>query len=89
VAFDPSTQEAKTSKFKANLVYRVSSRAARATQRNTCLKISKKKKKQTNKKPTNPNVLKIVIFFLQRSILPSRNLMLDKKYILQKNTDSG
>ena len=34
--------------FEASLVYKVSSRTARATQRNP---VSKKKKKQTNKKP--------------------------------------
>jgi hypothetical protein len=37
----------RTSEFKASLVYRVSSRTARATQRNPVLK------KQTNKKPNN------------------------------------
>jgi hypothetical protein len=36
------------SEFKASLVYRVSSRTARATQRNP---VSKTKNKQTNKKP--------------------------------------
>jgi hypothetical protein len=38
------------SKFKARLVYRVSSRTARATQRNP---VSKKKKKKKSKKPQN------------------------------------
>jgi hypothetical protein len=38
--FDPSTQrpEVVESEFKANLVYRVSSRTVRATQRNPALK---------------------------------------------------
>jgi hypothetical protein len=48
-AFNPSTWEAEAgrfSEFKASLVYRVSSRTARATQRNP---VSKNKTKQTNK----------------------------------------
>jgi hypothetical protein len=36
--------------FKARLVYKVSSRTARATQRNPVLKNSKKKKKKERKK---------------------------------------
>jgi hypothetical protein len=40
-AFNPSTQEAE-----AGLVYKVSSRTARATQRNPVLKNQKKKKKK-------------------------------------------
>jgi hypothetical protein len=47
-AFNPSTWEAKSrqiSEFKASLVYKVSSRTARATQRNPVLKNQKKKKK--------------------------------------------
>jgi hypothetical protein len=45
-AFNPSTQEAEAggSEFKASLVYRVSSRIARDTQKNP---VSKKKNKQT------------------------------------------
>jgi hypothetical protein len=42
------------SEFKASLVYRVSSRTARATQRNPVLKKTKNKNKQTNKK-NQPN----------------------------------
>jgi hypothetical protein len=37
-------------KFKASLVYRASSRTARATQRNTVLKNQNQPTKQTNKK---------------------------------------
>jgi hypothetical protein len=53
-AFSPSTWE-----FEASLVYRVSSRTARATQRNPCLR----KTKQNNnnkKKPTNFDLLNYV-----------------------------
>jgi hypothetical protein len=49
-AFNPSTWEAEAGRFfefEASLVYRVSSRTARAIQRNP---VSKKTKKQTNKK---------------------------------------
>jgi hypothetical protein len=42
------------SEFKASLVYRVSSRTARATQRNPVSKNQKKKKKR--KKKENPTV---------------------------------
>jgi hypothetical protein len=48
-AFNPSTCKAEAGRsleFKASLVYRVSSRTARATQRNP---VSKNKDKQTNK----------------------------------------
>jgi hypothetical protein len=46
-AFNPSTREAgrQISEFEASLVYRVSSRTARATQRNLVSKNQKKKKK--------------------------------------------
>jgi hypothetical protein len=56
--FNPSTQEAEEanfSEFEATLVNRVSSRTAKATQRNPVSKNkkqNKKKKKQTNKKET-------------------------------------
>jgi hypothetical protein len=40
------------SEFEASLVYRVSSRTARATQRNPVFKKNKNKKKQTKKKKT-------------------------------------
>jgi hypothetical protein len=52
LAFNPSTWEAEAGGFlslKASLVYRVSSRTARATQRNPVSKNQKKKKR--NKKP--------------------------------------
>ena len=45
-AFNPSTQKAeagKISEFQASLVYRVSSRTARAIQRKPCLKKAKTK----------------------------------------------
>ena len=42
-AFEPSTQEAALCEFKASLVYRASSRTARATQRNPVLKNQKTK----------------------------------------------
>jgi hypothetical protein len=65
-AFNPGTWEAEAGGFLASLVYRVSSRTARATQRNP---ISEKKKKQ-NKKQTNKHQLrkeamnkKCLIFF--------------------------
>ena len=48
--FNPSTWEAKAGdlcEFKASLVYRMSSRTAKATQRNRVLK--KQKKKETKK----------------------------------------
>jgi hypothetical protein len=53
-AFNPSTWEAEAGgflEFKASLVYKVSSRTARATQRNPVLK----KQKQTNKKTPRNN----------------------------------
>jgi hypothetical protein len=57
-AFNPSTWEAEAggfSEFEASLVYRVSSRTARATQRNPVSKNKqKKKKKKKKKKPTWP-----------------------------------
>ena len=49
-AFNPRTQEGRgrqISEFKANLVYKVSFRTARATQRNP---VSKKKQKQKQNK---------------------------------------
>jgi hypothetical protein len=52
--FNPSTWESEISEFKANLVYRVSSRPARATQRNPVLgKKQKHKKKNKKQNPTN------------------------------------
>ena len=41
------------SKFEANLVYRVSSRTARATQRNSASKTKKEKRKKKIKKEKN------------------------------------
>ena len=54
-AFNPSTQEAEAggrriSEFEVNLVYRVSSRTTRATQRNPVSKNQKKKKRKRKKK---------------------------------------
>jgi hypothetical protein len=55
-AFNPSTWEAEAilslriSEFEASLVYRVSSRTARATQRNPVSKNQKKKKEKEKKK---------------------------------------
>jgi hypothetical protein len=43
-AFNPSTWEAEISEFEASLVYRVSSRTARTTQRNPVLKKKQKTK---------------------------------------------
>jgi hypothetical protein len=43
------------SEFKASLVYRVSSRTARATQRNPVLKNKNKNKKQKTRKKKNKN----------------------------------
>jgi hypothetical protein len=49
-AFNPSTREAERwiSEFEASLVYKVSSRTARATQRNPVSRKTKKKKKSRN-----------------------------------------
>jgi hypothetical protein len=47
-AFNPSTWEKEAGRFEASLVYRVSYRTARATQRNPVLK-NKQTNKQTNK----------------------------------------
>jgi hypothetical protein len=56
-AFDPSTQEEEAgrriSEFEASLVYRVSSRTARATQRNPVSKKQKQKQKKQNKTKQN------------------------------------
>jgi hypothetical protein len=49
-AFNPSTQEAEAGgflEFEASLVYRVSSRTARAIQRNPVLKKKKVRKEET------------------------------------------
>jgi hypothetical protein len=59
------------SEFKAILVYRVSSRIARATQRNPILKNQKIKNKKQNKKASKqtnkPTILTAVIIVLQNS----------------------
>jgi hypothetical protein len=44
------------SEFKARLVYRVSSRTARAIQRNSVLKNQNKKKKKKKKSKERPNI---------------------------------
>jgi hypothetical protein len=52
-AFDPSTQEAEAGgslEFEASLFYRVSSRTARATQRNSVSKTNKRTNKHKNKR---------------------------------------
>jgi hypothetical protein len=49
--FNTSTLEAE---FEASLVYKVSSRTARATQRNPVSKKPKKKKKKKNEKKSKP-----------------------------------
>ena len=52
-AFNPSTREAEAggfSEFEASLVYKVSSRTARAIQRHPVSKKSKKKQKKKKKK---------------------------------------
>ena len=53
-AFNPSTWEAvrRISKFETSLVYKVSSRTARATQRKPVSKNQKKKKKKKKKNNT-------------------------------------
>jgi hypothetical protein len=57
-AFNPSTREAEAgrSEFEASLVYKVSSRTARAVQRNPASKKTKNKqtKKKQNKTKKNP-----------------------------------
>jgi hypothetical protein len=53
-AFNPSTQETEArqiSEFEASLAYKVSSRTARAIQRNPVLKNQKRKKKANKKVP--------------------------------------
>ena len=59
-AFNPSTRSRGRwiSEFEASLVYKVSSRTARATQRNPVLKNQKKKPKQNKKKTQNPTTTK-------------------------------
>ena len=56
-AFNPSTWEAgrQTYEFEASLVYRVSSRTARATQKNPVLENKQTNKKQNNNKKTQKN----------------------------------
>jgi hypothetical protein len=52
-AFNPSTQEGRSrqiSEFEASLVYKVSSRTVRATQRNPVSKKRKEKQKQNKQK---------------------------------------
>jgi hypothetical protein len=63
-AFNPSTQEAgrQISEFEASLVYEVSSRTARAIQRNPVSKKKTKNKKQKNKtKKKKKNRKKILL----------------------------
>jgi hypothetical protein len=55
--FNPSTWEAEAGgfEFEASLVYRVSSRTAKATQRNPVSKNQKKKKKKKERKKRKRN----------------------------------
>jgi hypothetical protein len=55
------------SEFEASLVYKVSSRTARATQRNPVLE--KNQTKQTNKKPKNPEIAWPIEIFCNRLYL--------------------
>jgi hypothetical protein len=65
-AFNPSTQEAEAGRQMASLVYRVSSRTARATQRNPVSK--KKKNKQTKKQKKKKHDRIVPIGFLSLNI---------------------
>jgi hypothetical protein len=58
-AFNPSTWEAEAgriSEFKARLVYKVSSRTARATQRNSVSKNKKTKKRKKERKKVSQSM---------------------------------
>jgi hypothetical protein len=57
------------SEFEDSLVYRASSRTARATQRNPVLEKDKTKQNKTNKQ-TNKNLTKQKTTFLLLSLLP-------------------
>jgi hypothetical protein len=62
------------SEFEASLVYKVSSRTARAIQRNPVLKKNKNKKKKTKKGPTHAMVLSLgccLVTSLSRQLLLS------------------
>jgi hypothetical protein len=50
------------SEFEASLIYRVSSRTARATQRNPASKTNKQTNKQTNKKTNKMIIINIKYF---------------------------
>ena len=65
-AFNPSIQEVdrQISEFKASLVYRVSSRTARPTQRNPVLKNQKRKKK---KKTVLRFICSVPLFTLEKT----------------------
>jgi hypothetical protein len=63
-AFNPSTWEAKAGK--ASLVYKVSSRTARATQRNPVSKTNKQTNKQTKKVPFKKDLF---IYFMYMGTL--------------------
>jgi hypothetical protein len=76
-AFDPSTREAEASRFlefEASLVYRVSSRTARATQRNPVSKNKNKQKKQRKRlgqllEPRREELRGVFFFFKDLFIL--------------------
>jgi hypothetical protein len=55
------------SEFEASLVYKVSSRTARAIQRNPVLK-NKQTNKQTNKNKTKTKILNILLLFKNKLI---------------------
>jgi hypothetical protein len=58
------------SEFEASLVYRVSSRTARATQRNPVLKNQKNKKKKKKKERKQPkDILKIEFVTMRLAVL--------------------
>jgi hypothetical protein len=61
--FNPSTWEAETvSEFEASLVYSVSSRTARAIQRNPVSKNKTKQKNKIKQKRNNSTVIPQIIF---------------------------
>ena len=73
--FNPSTWEAEAeaggfliSEFEASLVYKVSSRTSKATQRNSCLEKQKttKKEKRKKTKQTKQNKLRVILCFFFR-----------------------
>ena len=75
--FSPSTQEAEgkqISEFKASLSYKLSSKTARATQRNCLKKKQKRKNKQKKKDKTNQQQQKEKSHLLSKMINNKTNL---------------